>query len=133
VAEEDVEAAGTLRQEMAGLRRDFDQQRIEWKAFRTQMEHRFELISLNDANPENIRTYERGVLMTDAQRVLLKASIVNLETRQIISAAQVRTASFWDSWLGRVLAVVSILAAIVVVLGFIYEDFFGLSHSILSH
>lgn len=118
---------------MIALRRDFDNQRTEWIAFRTQMEQRFELVSLNDLDPQNVRPYERGVTVTDAQRILLKATITNTETRALISAANAGRTRWWDTSLGRLSTIIGIIAALVLILGTIYEDFIGLSHSIIPH
>lgn len=110
---------------------DFRKLRSEWEAWKVAQALRWDVTSVNDI--ASTSPTERLVTFTDSQRVLMKAVIVNQETRNLLGAVNEGRGRFVDSWLGRISLAFGLVVGIVVILSSVFQDLYGLSHSILSH
>ncbi len=87
-------------------------------------------VSVNDAT--SIAPYERLVTMTDSQRLVLAAGLRRAEEIAAVTTVQARQEKFWQTRWGKVSVIIGILASIILILGTVYQVFFGLAHSVLS-
>jgi len=134
----EVVPAGTMRHEIAGIREDMRVLTKSVAELSQEVEHlredvgRFkthEAVSVNDST--SIRPYERVVTFTDAQRILMAATLKHTETEQMLDAHTKDREQWFHTKIGIASLILGMICGLVIALGTIYEVFVGLSHSVL--
>ena len=88
-----------------------------------------EFASVND--PTTIKPFERAVTMTDAQRILVAATLEHTQTRELLDAHGAKRNEWWQTKLGLVSLIAGIIFGLILAGSALYSTFFGLSHSVL--
>ncbi len=87
-----------------------------------------EFTSVNDLT--SVKPFERGITLTDAQRILVAATLEHAQARELQDAHRAKRDQWWQTKIGLVGAIAGIIFGLILAGSALYSTFIGGTHPI---